>query len=143
MTMVNCNKTTYLAAIGSAYNRGTKDERAKLRTPESGLFPKTLFRHTEDGRIIGLCGWLMLLRADMRGKLALRQLLKPEFEQDTLPSGQSYRKRLKPSQEAFQAALQEQHAITLKLLAACPGFFEGMIVDDVDLREETAVAAAE
>ena len=54
MTMINCKLDTYRSAVGSAYDRGTKEERAKLRNPAGGLWPHGLFNYTKSGRDIAL-----------------------------------------------------------------------------------------
>jgi hypothetical protein len=141
MTMINCKKTKYQEALATCENqKGTKEERARLRHPDGGLFPHGLFRHTGEGRRIALSTWLMTLRADMRGKLAIRSLLKPEFEEHTNETGHTFKRRKrKPSAEAFTAALDAQHALIVKMLTECPEFFSGMIEDDVqEIRDEAA-----
>ena len=99
MNMINCNKKTYLDALSSTHGRGSPAERQRLSSPKGGLFPDTLFRWTEHGRQIALCTWMMVARADVRGKRALPNI-----------------------------TLEEQHAIVEHMRAECPGFFSGLLV---------------
>jgi hypothetical protein len=134
MKMINCSKETYLNALGSAWDRGTKEDRAKLR----GLCPHGLFNYTEHGRDIALCTWLMVLRADMRGKLALPKLAVQEFEAaqglqaftTVEVNGQQVKKRQRPNAEARAVALTQQHALITRMMEACPSFFAGLIEED-------------
>ena len=140
MTMINCKQSKYQEALATCeHQKGTKEERARLRTPDGGLFQHGLFRHTEEGRRIALSTWLTTLRADMRGRLALRSLLKPEFEEHTNERGHTYQRRKRiPSPENLKAALEAQHALITKMLDECPEFFSGMIEDDTGLAQEAA-----
>lgn len=136
MTMINCSKATYLKALSSVWTRGTREERAQLREPtRSGILEHGVFNYTEYGRQIDLTTWLMILRADMRGKLAMSRLLEQEFE--TTAEGKRCRK--KPSPEKMAQALSKQKEIITKVMNLCPEFFAGMIEDDVhELREAAA-----
>ena len=143
MTMINCSKTKYLEALSQCFHneRGTRDERARLREPtrKNGnalpLIEHGIFNYTENGRQIDISTWLMILRADMRGNLALSSLLKNEFETGT----DGKRRKKKPSAENISAALARQKDIIMKALNECPSFFSGMLEDDVhELREEAA-----
>ena len=140
MKMINCNRETYLNAMGSAWDRGTKEERAKLRNPDQsgGLWPHGLFNYTEHGRNIDLSTWLMVLRADMRGKLALPKLAVQEFEAaqglqaftTVEVNGHQVRRRQRPNAEAVKVALAQQHTLITRMMEACPGFFAGLIEED-------------
>jgi hypothetical protein len=136
MKLINCKRETFINAVGSAYDRGTKEERAKLRNPAGGLWPHGLFNYTENGRDIALCTWLMVLRADMRGKLALAKLA-PWTVAEIEVAGRVIHKKFKPTKEAYAAALEKQHALIIQMMEACPGFFAGMIEEE----EKAEVAA--
>ena len=127
--MINCKRETYLNALDSAWSRGPKEERTKLRNPSGGLFPHGLFNYTEHGRDIDLTTWMMVLRADMRGKLALHKLAVPEFTTAEV-NGRQVKKRLRPNAETMKAALDQQHTIITRMMAECPGFFAGLIEED-------------
>ena len=138
MKMINCKREKYINALGSTWDRGTKEERAKLRNPAGGLWPHGLFNYTEHGRDIDLSTWLMVLRADMRGKLALAKLA-PWTVAEIEVAGRVIRKKFKPTKEAYAAALEQQHALITRMMEACPGFFAGLIEEDKP--KEEAVAA--
>ncbi len=134
--MVNVNKSQFQKLLNASFAQGTPKEREALRTPAAGLFPRTLFP-CNDGRTVDLTTWMTAFRANKRGKLALQKLVEPRFETATLSTGQTFRKRLPVTAEDRAAALAKQDAIITAMVAACPGFFSGLV------EEETSRPAAE
>ncbi len=142
MKEINCSKKTFKQALSETrpfydrttykmvYRRGTAEEHAKLSFPKHGLFPATLFHGPNHGQALDPTTWLMVLRANMRGKLALRKLLTPSYEDAVTPSGHAYRKRKDPEPQELVAAIDEQDRILDGMIKACPGFFAGMLVPE-------------
>lgn len=105
MTMINCSKEKYREAL--AERKPTRAEHIALQNAAHGLF-----KYLEFGRQIAVCTWLMVARADTRGKRALARL-----------------------------DLNTQHELVSRLRAECPAFFEGMLVPETQLASSLGSAS--
>ena len=136
MKMINCSKEAFKQALDETkprmdgytlvYRRGTREERAILRAAATGLF-----NYLDHGRQIDVATWLMIARADKRGKLALSKLAPWTREKATAADGREFMKKVPPTAEAIAEAKVKQRAILTKLMTECPSFFAGIIVADL------------
>lgn len=118
---VNISIKAFKAKLAQADERGTTEERARLRRP--GLFPGDLFNGLADGRIIDLRTWMTAARADMRGKLALGKLA--PWTTGVGIDGKPQRKP--PTPEAIAEAIVKQHELLERMRKECPVFFSSLV----------------
>lgn len=114
--MINCPREKYQQALAEA---GT---RAKPYAGNLQAAAKGLFNYVEHGRQIAPATWMRVLRAHMRGNIAISRLMRKH----------------RWTAKGMRGALAEQGRVLDALFASCPEFFAGLIVPAEEREQKRA-----